>query len=449
VPGRAGHPPNPRAVSPPARQVAHTLVVYAVTRVVLGGTAGVIVARALGPAGRGEYALLLTVATVAVCVGQLSLDQAHVAIWPAARARPAVAANAVPIGLAGGAAAAAAAAAILLGPAADLLPLSGGAPLSVALLAVPGQVIVGHLNSVLTLRGRVERVNWAGLAGAVAQCAGCGLLAAAGLLTVGWAVAAWAASVAVTAAVALLAVRPRPADLDARTARRTLATGLRHHPGAVALFLLFRVDVLILGALAPASAVGGYALAVALMELTRMAADAIAQAALPRQADGEVGDAFAHTARVTRLAVAVSVASVALMCAAAPALVPLVYGPAFGAAVPVLFTLAPGLCALGASRAIAAVLPRIGRPLAVSAAPVAALALCAGLAPALIPGLGAVGCAVAACAGQLLLAALQVAWFLRASRISPAALLPGAAEAGLLLGALCRPRVRLARRAPG
>lgn len=427
------------------RQAAHTVVVYAITRVVLGGATGVIVARTLGPDGRGRYALLLAVAAVAACVGHLSLDQAHVALWPARRTRAAVAANAVPIGLAAGAAAGIGAAAVVLGAGPVAAASAGLGALAVAMLAVPCQVLAGQLNTVLTLRGRIERVNTAAFAGATAQFAACAALAAAGALSVTAAVTAWAASTAVTAAAVLLAVRPRAADRDARLARRALATGLRHHPGAVALFLLFRVDVLILGMLAPPSAVGVYALAVALMELTRVAADAVAQTALSRQADGDPGDAYAHTAGVTRIAVPVSLASVGLMCAAAPALVPLVYGEAFRAAVPVLFLLAPGMCALGASRAIAAVLPRIGRPLAVSAAPVAALALCAGLCAALVPRLGVPGCAAAACAGQLLLAGLQVRRFLRASRLRLAELLPGPAELRLLRGALPRPRVRLAK----
>src|SRR5919197_1829512 len=316
-----------------AGQAIHTLVTYAFARLVLGGLTGVVVSRTLGPEGRGDYAVLLTIATIAMSAGHLSIEQSHAALWPRAPNRAGIAANSLLLGPIVGALSALAAAAVVvvLGP--GVLSVSGQALLAMALLTVPCGVTGLYLNNVLILRARIEWVNWSGLLGAACQCLACVLPASAGRLTVAWAVAAWVLGAAMPLILLIPAVRLRLGDRRLRLARCALALGLRYHLGILALFLLFRVDVLILGALRSNAAVGQYALAVSLAELTRVAADSVAQVTLTRQLDGDRDSAAALTFRAARLTGLLSVGSAALMCAAAPLLVPAVFGPAFSGSI--------------------------------------------------------------------------------------------------------------------
>ncbi|MGH3388120.1 MAG: polysaccharide biosynthesis C-terminal domain-containing protein [Actinomadura sp.] len=410
-------------VSGRARQVVHTLATYAATRVLLGGLIGVIISRVLGPEGRGDYALVLAIATIAGAVGRLSIEHAHVSLWSTVPDRAAIAANSLLLGPALGILAALAilAAPAALGP--EVLPVPSLGVLAVALATVPCTTTGLYLTGVLLLRGQVQWVNWSALLGAAFHCGSLAALAAAGRLSVAWAVALWAVGTMLPLAVLVPAVRPGLGAGDLPLARRALGMGLRYHTGVLALFLLFRVDVLILGALRPAADVGLYALAVALAELTRVAADSVAQVTMAGQLDGDRDAAAACTFQALRVAALLSLGSVAVLCAVAPLLIPLIFGSAFSPSVAPLLALAPGMWALGMARPVSAFLLRLDRPVLMSSMSLAALAVNVGLNLALIPRFGVVGCAVAASAGYGGLAVLQVGWLLRATRMPPRRLL--------------------------
>ncbi|HEX6469624.1 MAG TPA: hypothetical protein VF069_11065, partial [Streptosporangiaceae bacterium] len=56
-----------------ARQVAHTVTARAGV-LVLAGLSGVAVARALQPDGRGAYFVIVTIASITLSVGHLSIE---------------------------------------------------------------------------------------------------------------------------------------------------------------------------------------------------------------------------------------------------------------------------------------------------------------------------------------------------------------------------------------
>jgi O-antigen/teichoic acid export membrane protein len=417
------------------RQVAHTVLVRAVL-MVLGALSGVVIARELQPEGRGAYYVIATIAAITISVGHLSIEQAQVWLWSRPVDRGALAANGLVLGLVVGALAAVVAAVTVgaLGP--GVVPIVGYGQLATALAAIPAAMAVLYLNNILVLRAQVQVVNSAALLGGTLQCGALLLLAVVTTVSPGQVIALWALSVTVPLAVLVPVVRPRFRHWDRALARRALDRGLRYHLGLASLFLLFRSDILILDGLTTTAAVGLYSLAVSLAELTRLVTDAIAQIALPRQLDADDEGAAAATLSVTRLTAIVALASVVLMCAAAPPLIPLVYGSSFRGSVPSLLALAPGLLALGATRPIGAFLLRLDRPMLASAMSVAALFVNVALNLVLVPAYGIVGSAIASSVAYAALAGLQTAWFLRATGASPRDLLPGPAEAAYVRGGL-------------
>ncbi|GAA1571744.1 hypothetical protein GCM10009827_112130 [Dactylosporangium maewongense] len=390
--------------------------------VVLGGTAGVVVARALQPEGRGAYAIVVAVATATMAVGHLSLEQAYVGLWPAREA--AVTAGSVVLapvlGTAAALGAAGLAAAGVFGAAATAAP----AVLACGLLAVPAMMTVLHLNTVLMLTGQVRVVDRALLTSGVLQCAALVGVALTGWISVGWVVGIWAVSSAVPLLLQLRAVRPRLPLFDGALARRALGLGVRYHAGSTALYLTYRLDVLALAAMTSARAVGLYTVAVTLAELTRIPTDALARACLAGQAVADLRSAAAATVRATRVSVALGLAAAGGLALAAPLLVPLGYGAAFRPALPAVYALAPGLLALGVTRQLGAYLIRLERPVVMSATSVAALAVNVGLILVLVPRWGIVGCGLAASISYGCLAVVHLVWFCRASGTPAARLLP-------------------------
>jgi O-antigen/teichoic acid export membrane protein len=432
------HLPRPSdAVTGQAQQAAHTLGTYAV-RFALGALMGAVINRALGPEGRGAYAVLVTIATTALHLGHLSIEESHVSLWFRARDSDAITTNSLLFGMALGGLCSVAGGMVVvcLGP--EVLPVPSYGFLAVALATIPFAMTEKLLARVMVLRARIEINNWSGLLSVGVQCGALIVLAATGTLTLWWVITLWAACAAAPLALLLPAARPRLRRCDIRLAYRTLCLGLRYHIGLVSVFLLLRVDILILNAMTTTVAVGMYAVAVTFVELSRVPPDAVANIATPGQLESDEESAAAFTVKATRLAALVAAVSTGLTCVAAPILIPAVYGWAFAGSVGPLLGLAPGLWVIGASRPVGTFLLRLDRPLLNSATAVAALAVNVGLNLTLIPSFGIVGSAFASSIGYATLAALQVAWFLRATRTPLQHLIPRRSDALYLWGTACQ-----------
>jgi O-antigen/teichoic acid export membrane protein len=425
----------------PLRQTTHSMV-SRFALVVLVGATGVVIARTLHPEGRGTYAVAVALANATTALGHLSVGPAHVGLWPGRR--DAVTANSVLLGPVLGVLAAAAALTMVASGATGLGAAVDSGLLIVTLLAVPPAVTVLYLNNVLVLNARVGIVDRAMLLASVLQCGGLLAAATAGRLTVTWVVWIWTVTSAVPLLLLLPAARPPMRHLDLRLARRALSLGIRYHAGSASTYLTYRLDVLILGAMASTTSVGLYALAVTLAELIRLPTDALARASLSRQAAGDLAAAAGATIRATRASVLLAAVSVGGLCTVAPTLVPVAYGTDFAGCVPALFGLAPGLFVLCAGRQVNAYLLRLNRPLTMSAMSVTVLMVNVAVNLMLIPRWGIIGCSLASSVSYGLITAMQLTQFCRATGTPVRRLLPGTAELAIGRRWLFRSRDRVA-----
>jgi O-antigen/teichoic acid export membrane protein len=186
--------------------------------------------------------------------------------------------------------------------------------------------------------------------------------------------------------------------------------------------------ILILGALMSPAAVGLYVLAVSVAELMCLPTEILARMVLSRQAAGDLASAADATIHATRISTLLAAASVGSLALAAPVLIPMAYGADFAGSVAALLALTPGMLALGAGRQVAAYLLRLNRPFAMSALPVGALAVNVALNLVLIPRWGVVGCSFASSVSGVLMVAVQVVRFSRATSTPVRQLLPGVAD---------------------
>ncbi|MEV7004913.1 oligosaccharide flippase family protein [Streptosporangium sp. NPDC051022] len=408
------------------------LLLTRLTLVVAGGLTSVIVARVLGPADRGAYWVIVTIATTATALGNLSVEQSQTTLWTREADRPAITANAPWLGLAVGSVAVFFAvlitvlAAVFL-PGTGAMPVTDRSSLAWGLAAVPFMMAIVYVNNAHVLHARTGVVNRGTLAGAAVQCSALVALGVLGRLTVEWVVIIWTVS-AVTNLAVLLPSLPVRLPRDRPLIRRTLSCGLRYHPGSVCNFLLLRSDVLVLNAMSTPTAVGIYSMAVVPTELLRVMADTVVQVVLPRQMEAGEETAALYTARAIRITVALSVVPVALFCLAGPALVVAVVGPAFAGCVVPMLVLAPGVAAVAVARPAAAHLLRLNLPVRTSLMYGGALLVNLVLNILLIPGTGVTGCALASTVAYTALAAAQVGWFARSTGVPLRRLVPGAVE---------------------
>lgn len=419
----------------------------------IGGNGGyfvavLIVARALGPAGRGTVAFITVAALVVAHVSGLGVGEATTVL--SARhieRRPTLLANAMAFFLGSGFVAATLAFLVLA--------LTGVGPAGVG---TPELVILG-LGIVSCAAGEagysflvgVERLR------ELAFITGCAswiyatlvfVLWAGPGLTVGGAALAWTATEALRAIV-LITLSARRTILGLPSRRllvEEIGFGLRLWIGSLARFLNFRTDQILMGFLATEAALGFYAVAVNVSEILLYLPSSAATALLPLIARTEPRRRGEETLRAFRSVVFVSAAGAAAAALVGPVLLPLVFGEAFDESVIPFLLLLPGTLGYAASAVFSNALVGSSSPGLSSLGPLVSLVTGFALDLALIPPFGATGAAAAASAAFLLGGATALLTYRRVSPFTwRAMLVPHRGDLNVLValaGPLLRARPR-------
>lgn len=401
-----------RRIEDPAfvRAVAGTYATR-VALVVLGMITSIIVARALGPAGRGLYAVALTVGAVGVQFGHVGLHAANT--YYVARDRrllPALLGNSL-------------VASLVVGGVGSLLAWGlflarpGWAPvhgllLALALLWVPFGLGDTLLQNLLIGIDRVRAYNVVTL---VTKVLGLALLVV--VVLAGWVnvpvVFATGLATVVTALVwqaGLLRRLAGAAGPSVALFRSSLRYGGKAYLANFFSFLVLELDILMLQYLRGAEATGYYSIAAAMGNMVYMLPVVIGTILFPRLA--AEADVRVRWRRALRAALGVGVALVPGLVGLALLARPLVsalYGVAFAPAVPPFLWLAPGLVFLSLSTVLGTVMGASGMPAYAIVPSLVAAALNVALNLVLIPRMGATGAALASTITYFCLLVLTVA----------------------------------------
>jgi O-antigen/teichoic acid export membrane protein len=358
-----------------------------------------ILARSLGPTGRGTIAFITVSALVLARVAGFGMGEATTVL--AARrveARGALLSNLILFMVTS---------ALVLGgvgfvllfslagerPAGVELPelmILAGAAVVIALIEAGGAFLVGC--------GRLQRLAlitataywiYPFVLGVVWLVAG---------LTVTRAALAWLASEAIIAIV-LLRQSARGVGLARPSFRllfESIHFGLRAWIGSLARLLNFRTDQILMGFLASEAALGIYAVAVNTSEVLLYLPTATATALLPVAARAEPLQRAEHTLGAFRSVALVTAGAVAVAALLGPFLLPVVFGSAFDASVEPFLWLVPGAFGFAASVIFSSALMASSSPGRSSLGPFVSLVVGIALDFVLIPRFGATGAAAAA-----------------------------------------------------
>jgi O-antigen/teichoic acid export membrane protein len=422
----------------------------------LAGAAGmlavaVVVARALGPAARGQLAVVTTIGVIAFMLGNLGIGSATIYFAAGRRVPHAVLlGNALVAGLALGVATA-----LVAGGAVLAAPwLVAGAPgwaVSAPLLLMPVAFLELYLSFLILGRQRLVAGSLLGLAARLASVL---VVVAVVALRPGVVPAAFALQSAPVIRLALnlvymgrtgLLERPR---CDLASLRATIGFGLRGRGHELFQYLNLRFDALLVNAYLSPAAVGVYTLAAMTIEFAWLPSAAFAWVLFPRSAAraadrSSAGREAIHARRIVWLTAALAIA---IAFAGVP-LVPLVFGAEFGGARACLLLLLPGAVAYPLSIVLSAALAGRGLPSHGSLIAAAGFALTVALDLLLIPPFGIRGAAIASSLAYLAASLVAVALYRRATgvpvsdlliprRADLAALTAGASVVSRRLGAL-------------
>ena len=183
-------------------------------------------------------------------------------------------------------------------------------------------------------------------------------------------------------------------------------------------FLNYRLDVFVVSFFSGYASVGRYTLAVGLGQLIWLLSNAAATVLLPKIAAGEHDDRAAHVMKVNRLALAASFAGALALGIAGTQLIPLLYGEAFRSSIDALLWILPGIVAFSIVNVLAAFLAGIGKPRLNLIVSTISLAATISLDLVLIPRFDIVGAAIASSVSYILSATITVAFFIKETNTS-------------------------------
>lgn len=373
---------------------------------------GVLVARLLGPQGRGELSVLMQVPAVLIIVLGLGISTANTYF---------VSTGKTPAGLALGNSLALAIPAAVVGVPLAILFLLG--PLSVlpglpvravafAAVAVPLGLLASWLAGVSAGVGRLRLNLRYSVVSSLVTLAGIAVLfaldGASLTAVVGFSVGGTLAGIAVV--FAGLRRWARPVRVDLGTVRNMTRYSSKTYAAGLAGYLHLRQDVLLLGWLAGASSVGLYSVGVSFAELLWYVPAALAGVIFARAGRHDEAAALDYVARSSRISVLLMVVSAALGAIAVPVVIALLFGRAFLPSTWVFYALIPGVLGDGVARVVMSFQMATGRVYWRESLGSTGLNLLANL--LLIPLIGFVGAALASSISYVALAAL-VLWRLK------------------------------------
>jgi O-antigen/teichoic acid export membrane protein len=388
---------------------------------ILSLVAGVILARALGPTGRGIYALALLVPSVLVLLANLGVGNALI-YYLARRTYDVEKMIGQLISLA-----------LLLGVAATIVLVAftalfgrvalPGVPLNLVLIA--GAAIPLGLFFYFCLsftQGMQAFVAFNSLylvnAGALVVFL-LGLLVVPGSVTV--AVVAWSLSWVPTALLGMFWLS-RYGRLNIRfdrgLSRSLLRFGIVGYLAFITNYLNFRLDTFLVNIFKNATQVGYYAVAVSLAETIWYVSTSAATVLAPRVAAGETQESDDTTARVSRTVFVVSLAAAVLLGLTAPLIIRILFGAGFAPSVAAVWLLLPGVVTLSVARVLSSYLLGRNRQQVDLVASLAGLVVTLALDLLLIPRYGFPGAAAASSVAYTATLAVNLTGVIRNSTLS-------------------------------
>ena len=235
------------------------------------------------------------------------------------------------------------------------------------------------------------------------------------------AVASWTAAAIITALAALYSATT-VARISVRLRRSTLSQLLRFgmisYLGSVTSFVNYRFDVLIVNLFAGTRQVGLYAVGTGLAEVVWYLANAAGIVLAPRVAStrGEEGDRI--TAMVCRVVTLLAIVFGGLLAVAAPFVVVLFFGEAFAESAWAVWLLLPGIITFSVARVLSMYLLGRNRLRVDMVASIVGLVVTLALDLILIPRYGFRGAAVASTIAYTCTMAVDLRWVVRNSTMS-------------------------------
>jgi O-antigen/teichoic acid export membrane protein/glycosyltransferase involved in cell wall biosynthesis len=385
----------------------------------MAGITGVILARGLGPDGRGVYSLANETALLFSALAALAIAESSIYLAGQRRFSLEMLLSNALIWLLGFAAVCAALIATVLITGLSLLGMSAS-ELSIALAGASLIMVSSTASLFLLAQGRVEARTAVSVLEPFLRLVGVlGALAAVGLTVMG-AISAWLAAIFVTAAVCLFLlgrqVRMRP-GVNVRALGQQLSYGVRGHLGWILQASNHRLDVFLVSYFLGTSAVGHYSVGFNVAELSWWIPLSLGVVLFPKASTMDATTNAQMSAAACRTTLVVTLAAILGLLAVAHPLVIVLFGSEFRDSLVPLYILAPSGLFYTIYKVLSSSLSGQGVPQASLYGGLASVPLLIGLNLVMIPRFGIGGAAVVSDITYGINAAVMLVLFLRVTRL--------------------------------
>jgi O-antigen/teichoic acid export membrane protein len=325
----------------------------------------VVVARVLGPDGRGVYAAVIALTAIFVQLSNLGLPGSNT--YLVAR-KPEVAPQLVGTALAVSAVIGVAAALVLI-VVTRLLPnaeIFAGVLLVLAVVWIPCGLAYALLQGIVIGFQRFRLLNLADFLQRTLTAAAVAAFIYFGALSATSAFAAGLLALLGSCAVLLFALRTSLGTIAAPSFRvlvDNLPYSAKIYVASVFTFLVMRIDMIVVQQILGSSEAGLLSVAVSMADAFAVLPVAVGAVMFPHLAKESVlSRRWARTKRMTLSVAAIVSAALGVFCAIAHRLIPLVFGDAFGGAVELFYWLAPGILFLAVTSVLSSYVASVGQP---------------------------------------------------------------------------------------
>ena len=388
---------------------------------VLAGLTGIILARALGPDGRGFYSLVVEAAALVYAPAGLGISAAGV--YLSARRRfdqQTVLSNAVLWVLAVCALYAAGAAVFLLFRGTSVLGLTS-LGLAVAVAGGGIAMLKSTAEDFVLAQGRLAAFTLSQMVYPLVRLGGTAVLLVAAALTSESAILLWLGAVYVDTSVAayLLARKLKLIPkLDIAALRAQLSFGVRGHMGALLQLMNRRLDVFLVSYFLGTAAVGHYVVAFNVAEMSWWVPLALGTVLFPRASSLDSDKNAELSAAILRLSLVAALAAMIGLIAIGPLLIGLLYGAEFEESVTPFLILVPAGLFYTIHKVLNASLSAQGKPECTLYGGMISVPIMIGLDLLLIPRMGIEGAALTSNIAYVVNAAFLVTYFTRSTGLS-------------------------------
>ncbi len=370
---------------------------------ILSAVTTIIIARILGPAGKGVWAILFLIPNIIAMIFCLGLNISNVYLLGTKRyPAPQILSNAlvvaammslVSIGLF----------LLFFDPLFSWLPkqANGLRPIwvKIMLFSVPLLLLISYLSSILQGRREITKVNFVNLVQMSLSFATVFLFVLVLRKAIGGLIASYLIFNIGTAALAVSLVLRLTGRLsfgwNAQLLKDSISIGTKGYLGHILQFLNYRLDMFLVYYFLGPREVGYYSIAVGLTEMLWYVSQSVSVPFFPRVSSIGEERSASLTPAVSRMTLLMTLGPAVLLLLLGRGIVSLLYGGTFLPAVPAIYILLPGVVVLASWRIVVHYFLGSGRPLVFTRISLICLVLNVFLNILLIPRLGIKGAALA------------------------------------------------------